>query len=512
MFFGDGWGSAPGYGLSWLTSIETTTPVGSDDNWIAATAFAPNGDLLACGSLSGNSVVFGPGTDNEIAFDSGLRGIFLARFEADGTPLWVSTVRTGWVFVAEGWDLEVMDDGSILMAGRLPFKPSFLPVFGAGEPGEVTLEACSEECPFIAKYDADGGFEWVSSAIAGKFGRFESMAVATNGDICVSGTFFGPIVFDDGTSGGWTIDILGNTGLLARFDAGGGFLWARATGNTGCASSNGVAALPDGSCAALFMHVGNTFVDTGYSEPVEVLAGGYWSLLVANYFENGNLAWVKDLGIVGGLQTPCPREKPDGISAVGGDLLVGSEFNGTLRAGTEHDPVLVEAGETLYDLGFFLARLSGKDGARLWTSTATGTTNPDGQNNFDRLWTVETTNDDRVFVGGGFTGIKFFGPGEPNQTALASTGQSPDAFVAAYETDGSFLWASRVATQPVPSETYLGPDLGAWVTSVSADGSGSLIVAGGFTGMATFGLGPDDCTTLEAIGSPDAFLMRLDPD
>jgi hypothetical protein len=92
-------------------------------------------------------------------------------------------------------------------------------------------------------------------------------------------------------------------------------------------------------------------------------------------------------------------------------------------------------------------------------------------------------------VAGWFVGTATFG-----DTALVATG-FPNAFVAKFDPSGGWVWASQVSGSSI------------FAFGLSALPDGSAIVAGWFSGTATFG-----GTTLTSAGSEDVFVARIDRD
>ena len=514
-FVGTGWGSAPGYHLAWAIQAGGA---GLDDpgDYGDSVDFAPNGDLFVSGTMYSNHVTFGAGTDSEISYYAWEEGCpFLARYSGDGTPIWVATVGAQEYDVHE---VVAREDGSAVVVGRVSSHKNHPPVFGAGEPGEIVLDVSCTECPFLAAYREDGTFGWVSHGDSeidsdGR-GAFFGLARATDGNWCTGGYFFKSLVLGDAASG--TAIFSGEQGIrngfVARYNADGGLLWAREIRATGTAWPQPVAALADGSCAFGVYFQQEVLVNTGGGKPILIQADGDWSYLVAVYDAGGNLVWAKDIGVVEGTGSGLDLFAGGAIgsvSALGDDLVVAGQFSGSLRAGTEAEPEVISAGSSEKDRGFYVARLRGTDGSRVWTSIILGKTNHD--RTFDNLSAMAILPGNIVLVGGGFTGRKIFGAGEAHETELVSTGPNLDGFLATYNGNGSLLWAVRIVSNPFPP--YPPPyEWGEWVADVAVSGTGSILATGQFLGTATFGTGADDSVDLESFGDFDVFVLRLDPD
>ena len=101
---------------------------------------------------------------------------------------------------------------------------------------------------------------------------------------------------------------------------------------------------------------------------------------------------------------------------------------------------------------------------------------------------------------GEFSGATTFGPGEPNQTILTSAGGF-DIFITRYNPDGTLFWAKQAGGS--------GSDFGKGVTTLSGN---STVVAGEFSGIATFGPGEPNETILTSAGGFAFFIARYNPD
>jgi hypothetical protein len=501
-----GWGSTPDYRLAW--AVQAGGEYNGD--WLGdlawSVAFAPDGSLFFGGRLYSDIAYFGRGTGSDISFDTWERGaLFLARYTGNGRPLWVSSIQP---YQFEVKDVLALEDGSAITAGRVRHFTTSPATFGAGEPGEVVLDVTCDNCPFLAHYLPDGTFDWVAHG-DGEKGGILGLARATNGDYCTAGWFFERMVFDDGSPEGLVLEDQdgegGHEGFVARFDQDGAVLWARAMRALEWTEFESAAALPDGSCAFSGFFRNSAVLDTGGGQTLSVDGGEQWSVLVAVYGAEGDLVWARDLGIAG--LAGSGSGGLHGLASLEDDLVATGGFSGDLRAGTEDEPEIVWAGTDEHDRGLYVAKLRGSDGTRLWTATALGTT--DHQNPYDSARAIRPAPDGGIVVGGGFTGSKTFGAGEPRETTLVSTGPGTDGFLAAYNDDGALRWAVRIASSP--TKDNFSSAAGELVAGVDVNADGSILVSGQFLTTTTFGTGLDDAVVLESYGGVDAFVLRLDP-
>lgn len=140
---------------------------------------------------------------------------------------------------------------------------------------------------FVAKYNSGGTFQWVHSAGGTNYDGAGGIAVDSNGNVYVTGNFYGNISFGsiDKTTAG------NNDIFLAKYDTNGNFHWAQTLGGALGDYSNGIAV--DGS--------GNIYV-TGYFQDYVIfgsmpkMAVGSNDVFVAKYNSNGTTQWVQTAG------------------------------------------------------------------------------------------------------------------------------------------------------------------------------------------------------------------------
>jgi hypothetical protein len=140
---------------------------------------------------------------------------------------------------------------------------------------------------------------------------------------------------------------------------------------------------------------------------------------------------------------------------------------------------------------FFLAKYDAS-GNLAWARRGGGTAGDLGNS-------VKVDDSGNVYVTGYFTGTATFG------TATTLTSSEPildptdqEILVAKYDTDGNLLWAKRAGGA--------GEDVG---QSLAIDADGNVLLAGWFTGSATFPTATGNIT-LTSAGNTDAFVAKMD--
>jgi len=199
----------------------------------------------------------------------------------------------------------------------------------------------------------------------------------------------------------------------------------------------------------------------------------------------GDLLWA---GSAGGLYDSVTGYAIAGLSD--SSAVVSGYFVGEVTFG------LGEPNETVLDsddyYNIFVARYK-PDGSLAWAGKVAGSYYGYG-------YAVAALSDDSGVVSGYFNGSATFGQGEPNETTLASD-YYDNIFVARYKSDGSLVWARRVAG------SYNG--YGYAVAALSDD---STVVSGYFTGSAIFGQGEPNETILASDYYYNIFIARYRPD
>jgi hypothetical protein len=107
----------------------------------------------------GGAVTFGAGEPNETTLSP--CKIFIARYRADGTLLWVTTptvVDGGNDTYGRG--IAVTPGGGAVIAGEFGGTMAF----GSGGPNATTLTSSGRSDAFLARLYADGGLAWVKQA------------------------------------------------------------------------------------------------------------------------------------------------------------------------------------------------------------------------------------------------------------------------------------------------------------------------------------------------------------
>jgi hypothetical protein len=393
---------------------------------------------------------------------------------ANGKVVW-ATSAGGSHGEDNGAGIVALSDGSSLVTGAFSGSSTF----GAGEANETTLEAGGLSGAFVAKYAADGSLAWVEGTIGSGGKSFGgSVAALSDGSSLVTGAFSGSSTFGTDEENETPLTSAGAFAnfFLAKYGADGTLAWAkRAGGPDGDTIGNGICALADDSAVVVgrFSHVATFGAGEANETTFSWESGAH--VFVAKYGADGALIWAKSPD-----QSDGSMANGNGVCALadGSTLVTGAfENTATFGAGERNETALVGGAVG----NFFLAKYE-VDGTLAWAKAAVG------DNTQSAGLGVSALADGSAYVTGYLNGTMTFGAGEANEITLDTAG-AIEAFIARYEADGTLAWARA-------SVGYYGNGHG-----VCALADGSAMVTGSFDGMATFGAGEANETTLVS-GNP----------
>jgi len=242
------------------------------------------GNVYLAGSFSG-TVAFG--SSNLVS--SGSTDIFLAKYNANGQPVWVRQIGGNLPDVLAS--LKVDPSGNLRLAGHFQSSQISFGTNQLNNPNNNTLDA------FLAKYDADGNALWAKRLGGVLWDQAFAVDVDNVGQASVTGSYYSWGLF-----GGIGLTNLNHTNFfLAKYDAAGNALWARTVAGTNTSQGTGVAVDA----------LQNVYV-TGYLSGSANFGGGMLvnsngtsifgnrTVFVAKYDRDGALQWSR-IGGTNGL-------------------------------------------------------------------------------------------------------------------------------------------------------------------------------------------------------------------
>ena len=262
---------APPY--AWAVGVGTTTlgQIGTADRHdcdVTKIAVAVSGQTYVTGNFE-RSVDFGPMT----LTSAGGKDVFLAKLDASGNALWA--VRAGDRGEDVGFGVAVDAAENVYVTGYFRYAATF---------GAFTLTGPGLSVGFVAKYSPLGVCQWaIPMTQQGGYGG--ALAVDTNGEVAISGTFTAPTA----QFGATTLQMVGSNenGFIAKLSAQGNWRWAARTGSRG----GNVALDPAGN-----VYCAGNFAGTNAFGPILLTSNGGQDGFVAKLDPAGNWLWVKSAG------------------------------------------------------------------------------------------------------------------------------------------------------------------------------------------------------------------------
>lgn len=491
-------GEIPGWEMSWVVqaggSDVLTGGWTSGDRGDGAAAL-PDGSSFITGNFTDNAV-FGRDNPNETVLVNGGAQFdgFVARYAPNGELDWAR--RFGGDMVSQGIDVVLLDDGGGLAAGRIQGENTFF----EGAEGEtiVTSPGGTKFGYFAARFSTDGNLLWVT--VGGHpdgESAIEGITPLDDDTAFVTGHFAEGLIVNPGGAQEEVLDGYGyHDCFAARLSMEDGTVeWARAMGGSGGDYGFNVAALADDAIMVLGQFEGAAIFGEGQPnemtlKPSQASRG----LFLAKYDFDGALIWAREVGVHGGFEWACGSAMA--VSEDRRSVFVASAFYGDLilAEGTKKETTICSAPDgndifvAKYDL---LGRMEWAKQAR-WVDEGTGDA---------LLGGIDVTPSGRIVICGSHEGAMLFGEGETNETTLPRPVPGwKDLFIALYEPDGTLEWA-----------TSLGGTFDFdFALSTDTLGDRTIFVTGVFGDEMVFGTCTEDAVLLEANGSNDIFLMRLD--
>jgi hypothetical protein len=414
---------------------------------------------------SGVSAIFTVAPGSTRTLDAGLVG---------AAPWFGFAFRVGASSTDYGYAVATDAAGNEYVTGHFADTVDFDP-----GPGTCNLTSAGATDIFVAKFSVAGALLWARSLGGTGVDCGNGIAVASDGSVYTTGTFYGTADFDPGAG---TFNLTG-AGLqdvfVWKLNSAGNFVWARRLGGTESDYGRGLAVASDGSVYTTGSFHGTADFDPG-AGTFNLTSAGNEEIFVSKLDSGGNFVWARRLG---GTNYDYGR----GVAvASDGSVYTTGAFEGT----ADFDPGpgsfnLTSAG----DEDVFVSKLDSA-GNFVWARGLGGANSDIGSG-------LAVASDGNVYTTGYFRGPADFDPG-PGTFNLTDAGQT-DVFVSKLNSAGNFVWARRLG-----GTNY---DYGQGI-AVASDGS--VYTTGAFQGTADFDPGPGT-SDLTSAGYEDVFVSKLLP-
>ena len=331
---------------------------------------------------------------------------------------------------------------------------------GAADFGGGVLISAGSWDLFLAKFSPDGAHLWSKrfGDAAPQFGEGWALAIAANDDILVAGDFDGQIDFGGGP---FTSNNIAD-GFLARFTKDGAHVWSKELNSTNYAIPRALGIDKDGAIYLSGDFTGSLDLGGGMLNA----PGVGRDLFVGKFTAAGAHTWSARYG-----DANTQYMYALAVDATS-NVYVGGSFDGTLNFG--NGPITGAGSDDI-----FLAKLS-PIGNAVW-SKRFGDANP------QELYGMTIDANGRITITGVLRGPIDFGGGPLVAPSLRG-------YAAQFDGAGAHVW----------SRTLGAGDARPWF--IDADGLGSLVLTGYFSGSNDFGGG-----VLTSEGDHDIFALKLAP-
>lgn len=440
-----------------------------------------NGNVYVCGEFRGSNVDFDPSAGTALRNSNGQSDAFVAKYNSNGQYMLSLTIGGGNLDKINAVTTD--QAGNIYVAGffrgaNVDFDPSPATAFltsngeGGGDPGyggDI----------FVAKYSATGQYQWAFNIGGTSLGdNALSIRADAAGNIFVGGYFRESIDFNPSTSVN-TLTASTGTAFLARYDTNGQFQWAF---NFGAPDIDNVV-------FDIRLDATNNVYITGYFQGINIdfdpspataflSAAGNFEGYVAKYSSSGQYLFAFKIG-GSGIDTGRGL-----VLDNAGNIYVLGDFNG---ANVDFDPspaTALVSSNGASDI--FVAKYS-NTGQYAWAFNA-------GSGGGEIGWKIGTDNNS-IFITGGFSGIADFNPGAGVDNLTTNGGS--DIFLAKYSLAGVYQCAFNIGSS--------GDDNG---FDILIAGSDRFYLVGGFRGT-NVDFAPSQSTfPLNSNGNDDVFLVK----
>lgn len=373
------------------------------------------GNIYLCGNFEGD-VDFDPSSNEAlISSESGYDG-YLALYDKDGNYIWAISISGDDNIYCRN----VIGDasGSVYMTGYFRGNADFDP---SGQ--EFILTSGENTDGFLAKYDDNGNFLWAFSISSDFHNTCHGIDIDNDGNLTICGTFKGDIDFDPSGETHIVSDHGFMDAFIAQYRPSDGSLIR--VGNIGGDPS--VFYLPTVDCKSS----GDTYFSGYFTDTIDIDPGaginmvasaGQTDIFLIKLDGNWNSEWSHTFGSTG-QDHAYDVYYDEGTVFITGIFDLSVDFDPSAN-----EAVLTSAGD--YD-GFIAAYTIA--GEYLWAKQIAG----DNPKNINSLC---IDNDNNIYIAGDYYGTVDFDPSL--QTYELSSFDNWDLFVAKYDPDGNFEWAS----------------------------------------------------------------------
>jgi hypothetical protein len=330
--------------------------------------------------------------------------------------------------------------------------------------GTLTFSCNGTTDIFLSKLDKLGNLVWArnSSGIGGA--KSSSLALDHNGNIFVTGEYFGGMSVPTGNFA----NVTGTDAFLIKIDSAGNYKWAKHIGNSSWVEGKAVKTDAYGN-----VYLAGLFNDSADFDPGQGThyMNGDFALFIAKYDSAGNYIWSKSIDHVANSNTDLIWLELD----QSGNLFL----SGIFQDSVDFDPEPTYSYIYSPSSGVYLSKFD-TSGNFIWVKSI----------GYDATAVMTMDSTGSFYFNGNANQYTDFDPG-PGQVYSAAGGGH---FLAKWDSAGNFVWQK---------------DLIVGAYSIISDQSANIYCIGEFTGTADFDPGPGTYSVTSS-GSNDIVISKFD--
>ncbi len=362
--------------------------------------------------------------------------------------------------------------GNIIVAGGF-FAPSM-------QIGTVTVNSLGGGDIYLAKFDPQGNMIWIQTIGGTGLEVVGSVCTGTNGNIFICGSYDSPVL----TIGTGTLGQASTTGnmdmFVAQYSTGGSCLWSSKYGGASSEQAKGIAyssALNNVIVTGYFNTP--TFAFGTFNVSNSSTGGGNYDAFVARFNTTFGTA-------TGAFATGGVNSNDYGLSVVtdASNIYIG----GTFSPVTGSTSTIGSAVTSLGSQDVFIAKYNNSQVFQ-WVRTGGS-----ASTSADYFLSMDIDASSNIY----FCGSYFSLPMTIGSATLPNSGQG-DAFIAKYNSSGTFQWANS-----------LGSPFAECANGVAVDGNNNIYLTGYFSGTVVT-VGTHTLTNTTAGSTQDIFVVKYNP-
>lgn len=440
--------------------------------YIKATSVDNSQNMYVTGIFS-DSIDFDPSSNvfnmNALYTNYSRTDIFITKLDINGNLLWARQIGSDTLEVVNAVASDVQ--GNVYMTGFFYKTTDFDP--GAGI---FNLTPAGSKDIFVLKLDSNGNFVWAKRIGANLIDEGADIVIDAQGDILLSGYFYGTVDFDPNAGVYNITSLAGYTSFITKLSANGDFLWAKALQGFG---SNAATALTIDSNNEMLLS--GYFYSTVDFDPnagsFTLTATGQKDVYLLKLAANGDFIWAKSMGGSSNDQPLQSIVDNDGNVYTIGDFDASGDFDPSSNT------------FTLTGGGTFITKLA-SDGSFLWAKAL----NTKLEGNVGKLMVLDPNN--FLYIAGTFMNTVDFDPNVSVYNVTSTTPNITDAYILTLQSNGDFV--NIVHTKGIGVERG---------QSLSKDIAGNIYLSGIFSMSCDFGINTSPYILNTPILNNRAFFM-----